>query len=405
MFWNRKKYKIKKDLKYLLPGLISNYALNQKGIIFAIISSIIDGKKQKNLYGISINKGILWRNNINLPFINELRIDNQGFAWISFYNQLAKIDETGNVVNIIKLKLDKKQKINSFVILNDGFIISINTDYYCKPNAKIIKVNIKGDLLWETKIIPKKVSYSGVVSVSAANNWEKEELEPWEPRDWLTGDILVLNNKSLIKFWSPSSGIGICYCLNIKTGEIQWQTKPGPFNDIACLENKFIIGCQGYGAFNTDLYDENGQIIDKWASVGRYIISKNNEIFVLESSNYSGDSLHLSKLLSDGQVKKLVNISSDYYPYPLIDESNNIVFSFNRKITIIDEKLKKHELFNYKIYQEDLSEKILLFNKGMLIWNIGSILFIAQTNLGKLAQSPWPCLFSNLQGNPVINEK
>jgi hypothetical protein len=404
MFWNRKKFKIKKEIKHLLPGQISKYALTKNGLIFAIISSRLDGKKQNNLCGISIKKGILWRNKINLPFVNDLRIDKKGNAWICFYNQLAQIDDSGNVLNIIKLKLGKKQKINSFVILEESIITSINTDYYCKPNATLMRVDISGNLLWETKIIPNKVSYSGVVSMSAASNWEVEELEPWEPRDWLTGNILVLNNKLLINFWS-SSGIGICYCLNIKTGEILWQTKPGPFSSIACIENKFIIGRQGYGAFNTDLYDENGQIIDKWASYGHYIISKDNEIFVLESSNYSGDSLHVSKLLKNGQVKELINISSDYFPYPLIDEFNNIIVSFNKKITIIDGKLKKHELYDYKIYQDDLSERILIFNQGMLIWNIGSILFIAQTNLGKLAKSPWPCECSNLERNPVINEK
>lgn len=70
-----------------------------------------------SLFGINLDKGIVWRNKIKLPFETDLRIDKNGFSWISYYNEIIQIDTFGKYIKKLRLKLVKNQRIANLLIL------------------------------------------------------------------------------------------------------------------------------------------------------------------------------------------------------------------------------------------------------------------------------------------------
>lgn len=411
MFWNKNKYKILNKLIFDLPGIITKYALNSNNFLFAIIRSKENEKYYEQfLYGISLKNGIVWKYDIQLSYPNELRVDNSGYAWIAHKNEIIKIDENGIVKHTINLVLNKKQQIGSFIILKEGFIVSIQANEQSKPDTKVVRINNSGEIIWDTPIMTNNISHSGVVEMKASNNWKIEKQKPWLPKNWLClydNAILLSSKNILVSFFEmPRSGIGKSYCLDLDTGIIKWTTKPAPYETIACYENgSFIIGHQGYGAFDTLLYNSNGDIINQWKSVGRYVVDNNKNIFLVEMNNSSNSKLHISQLLNDGKILKGEQIEGYYIADPVIDEYCNIAFWRNESLQIVDKNLKRHILLTIKTEKKySMTERMLLINSGLLVFGLDDKLYQVQTNLGKLDNSSWSCKYGNLERNPVINE-
>lgn len=430
MFWKKNKIKAIKAEIFNLPGSLEEYALNKEGLLFAFIKDNVkifktqsSGYSRKTLFGISLKKGIIWRteisitevnNQINLPEPNDLKIDKNGFAWTCCFNQLIQIDSSGKIIKRITIYLDEDQEIGKFLILDSGFIVLLQTNINSrKINVKLLRINNNGNLVWETKIIPKVIKNKGITQVTDFENWTPYESPPWEPREWLNLDILVSFDKLVASFFEYSSGIGICYYIDIFTGEIEWETEPDPMPHIICLDNgKLLSGFSGYDSFDTFLYNKKGEIIQKWDIAGNYLISQNNTIFLF-STMYSepGKLFYFYELLRDGSKKgyfhiRFLNNRSGYnYIFPAIDEFGNIIFWLENELIAVNNNLNEHILFKLDTEKKQLSDRILLSEKGTIICAVENNLIVVKTNLGKLANSPWPCKYGNLERNPVINEK
>lgn len=383
------------------------YAISKGGIIYAIIRE--EGNENwynQKVIAFSINGDILWNSKLKIEYPNELRISKEGKCFVSFSNTIHEINEDGTTQETFSLNLDHDQEIGSFVILNNSFIFCIHGKN--EPNAKVLKTDLKGMLEWETKIPVNGISHEGVVEARADNNWKIEQKKSWSAENWLCllGDeIIVSKNTVLVNYHEmPRSGIGKTYLLDLNSGKIKWDSKPAPFESVSSIGDvDFLIGHHGYGAFDTQLINSNGDIIDKWKSVGTTVISKDKEISLIEMDNASSSKLYHSKLDSNGRIARGSKIDGYYIIYPVLDHLGNMIFWRNKELMIIDSNSKRHSLMKIDFEKEpNTSRRMLLFDEGQLIFSLNKELYILKTNLGLLEDSSWACKYGNNERNPVI---
>ncbi|MEM6378205.1 MAG: hypothetical protein AAF705_08325, partial [Bacteroidota bacterium] len=268
MLGKKREYKILDAKKVNIPGYVMKYGISRSGIIYAIIRE--DGDEywyNQNVIGLSISGDVLWKSSLKVGFPNELRISKEGKCYVSHSNSIVEIKEDGTHKETCSLDLDVGQEIGSFIILSKSFIFCIHGKG--KPNAKIVKTDLKGAVAWETKIPVNKIDYEGVVESRADNNWKIEPKKAWPAENWLClrgNEVIISKSTILVNYHEmPRSGIGKSYLLDLNSGRIKWDSKPAPFESVCCVgDGNFLIGHQGYGAFNTQLVNDNGEVIDSW---------------------------------------------------------------------------------------------------------------------------------------------
>jgi len=411
LIWNRNKYKILKQNKIQLSGLVSKYGLNKSGVLFAILNPNKMDESWNNywLVGISLDKGILWEYKTSDFKPNELRISDNGDAYISNGNEIRQISDDGEIQKSIIFKIDSDQEIGSFVLLKDGFLITLQGKD--KPNAKVQRTAFDGEIIWESPISTKDISYKGLVQMSAKDDWKAKEMPPWNPKSWnclINNEIIISEENVLVNYFEfPGSGIGMSFCLSIETGDIVWTTKPAPFESICGLKGgKFLIGHQGYGAFDTNLYNKEGKIIERWKSVGTSVVNSNDEIFAIEMDNHSDSKLHFVELKKGNEVKKGRRIPGYYIVHPVLDDLGNVIFWRNNELVIVDNKGNLHKLFAIKPTERDwTSNRMLLHQSGILVFSVNENLYVLKTTLGRLDQGSWSCKYSNNERNPIIKKE
>ncbi len=67
---------------------------------------------------------------------------------------------------------------------------------------------------------------------------------------------------------------------------------------------RFIMGIEGYGYFETRLYDENGEQLREWRSYGHYIVDADESIRVVEAERRSPSNARVVRLLPNGKIEK-----------------------------------------------------------------------------------------------------
>jgi hypothetical protein len=81
----------------------------------------------------------------------------------------------------------------------------------------------------------------------------------WEPRDFTPErdeGLLVSGDRVPATYLEVASGLGVGYCLDLGSGDLLWETPPRPIGARAVAgPGRFLVGAQGYGAFETCLYD------------------------------------------------------------------------------------------------------------------------------------------------------
>lgn len=408
MIWNKNKYKILDQNKIQLSGLVSKYGLNKSGTLFAILRPNKPDESWDNfrLAGISLDKGMLWEHKVSDFKPNELRISDDGDAYISYSNEIRQVSKEGKIQKSIILKIDSDQEIGSFILIKGGFIVTLQGKG--KPNAKVQRINLDGEIIWESSISTKDISYKGLVQMSAKDDWKAKEMPPWNPKSWnclINNEIIISEENVLVSYFEfPGSGIGLSFCLDIETGIIKWTTKPAPFESICGLtDGKFLIGHQGYGAFDTNLYSKDGEIIERWESVGTAVVNSNDEIFAIEMDNNSRSKLHFVELKNGGTIKKGKQVPGYYIIHPVLDDLGNVIFWRNNELIIIDNEGALHKLFAIKPTERDrISDRMLLHQNGTLVFSVNENLYVLKTSLGSLEKSAWACKHSNNERNPII---
>jgi hypothetical protein len=155
----------------------------------------------------------------------------------------------------------------------------------------------------------------------------------------------------------PSSGIGFGYAVSLTDGALRFTTRTGPLSEVAAIGGgAFLVGYQGYGAFETLRYDRDGRVAERWASHGYYLVG--DGVRVIELENTRPSRMHLVRLLPGGAVAKGEWLDGYYTSRPLLGADGTAYFFrkgavFAARDLSIDERLvltaPDHGLFSTAI--------------------------------------------------------
>ncbi len=125
-----------------------------------------------------------------------------------------------------------------------------------------------------------------------------------------------------------------------------WTTRPGPTGSKAIVApGQFLIGSQGYGAFETCLYDRDGAVKQRWPSHGYSVLTETGQICLVEMENVLPSKMHFSILERDGSVTRGPHPDDYYTTYPVLTCDNAIAFWRGGALILIDAELRNHVLY------------------------------------------------------------
>jgi len=143
-------------------------------------------------------------------------------------------------------------------------------------------VGPKGTTRWSTHLPVGDVEYEGIVEMSVESGWQPRPKKAWRPGDWQPSyhePLLLSGDRLLASYFEMSSGIGCSYCLNALDGRLLWTTPLRPSSSLAIAdEGEFLVGVQGYGAFDTYRYGRDGTVQPHWPSHAYLLVRENGKI-------------------------------------------------------------------------------------------------------------------------------
>ncbi len=395
---------IQEPLRVQLPGRASSIGMNTADRIYAVA---FDDQKQANLICTNLEGLTIWT--LRFPLSrHELRLADDGTAWFGIHKQLHQVSPDGRILKIVKLPCHENEEFGSFLISKEGFICSLQYRLDMSGDPRVVKLDSDGHLLWSTAIVLNQIANEGAREIGVHTEWKHQPVKPRMPENWVAivpQPLLLSGNYLLASFAEqPHSGIGRAYCLDATDGKLLWTTEPLPISTNAIAGNgRFLIGAQGYGAFDTYLYDKAGTILTHWHSHGDYLLSEDGEFRLAEMENSLPSNMYFSILREDGSVQKGPHLPGYYTTYPAIDKEGTAAFWRNGELILIDKNLEKYVLYtDPSVPERALMSRMLLTNQGKLLFTLEKELWIVKTDLKPLAESDWPCKDGNLQGNPVI---
>lgn len=120
----------------------------------------------------------------------------------------------------------------------------------------------------------------------------------------------------------------------------------------AMLPNgNFLLGLEGYDAFDTWLYDEQGNELQQWRSFGPYVIDEQGGIRVVECDGNAPTHSHIAKLHLDGYIERGPALNHGQVPPPLVVEENDLLIFDHGSLRYFNHELQ--ELQSKEIFKCD----------------------------------------------------
>jgi len=227
----------------------------------------------------------------------------------------------------------KAMQAASFSVLDDGLLVAwehLRSGPVRRPVLE--RITFDGQRTWSTTVPIGEVAFEGVVEMRADEGWITRPKKPWKPESWVSMlKNLRTSGDRLLAVYSemPRSGIGVAYVLGLSDGVLYFVSKKGPAHEVAQLgDGAFLVGYQGYGAFETLQYDPTGRIKNRWSSYG-YYLPEGRAIRVIEMKNVVPSQCHLTRLHPDGTVERGDLLEGYYTSRPYGCRDGNIVFFRN----------------------------------------------------------------------------
>jgi hypothetical protein len=87
----------------------------------------------------------------------------------------------------------------------------------------------------------------------------------------------------------------------------------------------FLVGYQGYGAFETLRYEHDGRTRTRWATHGRYVVTS-SDVRVIEMENVHPSKMHLARLIPGGEVIRGAWLDGYYTSLPCVRADGTVLF-------------------------------------------------------------------------------
>lgn len=365
-----------------------------------------------------LSGSLLWEKTLSSPTPCLLKVAFDS-VWIGSGTTLYQFELDGTLQNNFSLDWIDNRILGSFVVHTDGFYVcSVQSDGYTYQlpdkavEPQILHYSLDGTLRWTVNLPINPIEYDGVIEAGTHTNWNIQPKQAWQPRDWRpdgrSDPILLSDDRLIVSYVEYSSGVGVTYCLNTENGGLLWTTSPQPLGTRAfSRDGHFLIGAQGYGAFDTWLYDGDGTTLNHWPSHGNVVIAPGGEIRVVEMENVLPSRMHFSVFEPTGEVRKGPHLKRYYTTYPVLDSNGTTFFWRDGELIAVDDRLEKHVLYaepTTESYTAVLSQA-LIPNTDKLVFSRDNEIWVFETECAQLANSVWPCASGNLGGNPIFSSQ
>jgi outer membrane protein assembly factor BamB len=280
-----------------------------------------------------LNGAELWTRRLGSTY--RLATVTQGECWLIGRRDVVAITLRGIASHDFEAPLDRREVLGALIRTGDSLLISV---YRTKPDRngaltpRILRTNLDGAVLWSTTLPVGQIAYEGCERIGVATNWEVRPIPPWSPERWLPygDDQLLQSGKRILASFKemPRSGIGCRYVLDLQNGALLWTSRPAPIaNALPLGDSKFLMGAQGYGAFETHLYEEDRIHLQRWDSHGHYVAMPDGPICCIELDNAMPKPQFIVQLLPDGAVERRSERLEGYYTSkPILAADGRIYF-------------------------------------------------------------------------------
>ena len=265
-----------------------------------------------------------------------MAVSRDGKPWVFDEGGVSVFDNRGQVLSRVDVQMSEGMQLSAFAVVDDGFVCACALDNERDLLAPTLqRINSDGTVRWSTTIPVGTIACEGCVQSSADEGWKVRPVDAWQPLTWVSASsrLTVSGDAVLAGFVEmPRSGIGRAYSLSLDDGSIRFTTKTGPLHNVGALgDGAFLVGYQGYGAFETLRYERNGFVQASWASQGHYVIS-GRDIRVIEVDNTIPSRSHIARLAKGGTVRKGAWLVDPQPSAPFLSEDGWLFFICNEEL-------------------------------------------------------------------------
>lgn len=391
-----------------MDGIVASISLAPMGVVCALLRLDRESRRlcMLDMAGNEIHRIDFAFSERDGSSLYVVRISSDGSTWYATGRSLVRLAANGSAPLQIALPLAPDEKLGSFLLTGDDILIAAHQGLPARVQGRVAKIDITGSTIWSLPLLPDGLAYSGVVSVNASNQWRSQPKPAWKPREWRaapSGEPLLRSGEIVLaRFCETHSGLGCTYALDYTTGKGLWSTKPGPESTLALAEHQeFLIGVQGYGAFDLYSYAPNGTQLLHWPSHAYVVVSQAGDLVGVEMENVLPSKMRFCHYQRDGSVRKGPLLEGYYTSYPVIAADDRVAFWRNGQLNIIDAQMRHSVVWRDSALAEVGNwNRTLLSDDGVLIVGLERELLFFATDLPKVAVSPWPCGAGNMRGNP-----
>jgi hypothetical protein len=317
----------------------------------------------------SLDDGEIWREAITWSEVSlrsrtypRLSVTDDGVVWISRDKQLLRVD-SGEVVEVGAV-------ISRFVCLADGFLVALHEDGSSNTDVvSVARIDANGVVMWRTMLeAPPQLTPS---LDSRPTTWDMRLVR---------GDPIVADaSMTVVGACDYSSGIGCRYGLALDSGEIAWRTEPRPWSYVTPTGHSWLLGQQGYGAFEIREVAQDGSELKRWPSDGYVALLPTGAIHVIELENVLPSRTHATALLPGGDVRRGAHLPEFYTSRPALTADGELVFWRNDELQVVDPELRQRRLAPAPSGETDPS-MMYLTAEGTLAFTLGSRLWVEESD-------------------------
>jgi hypothetical protein len=253
----------------------------------------------------------------------------KGTPWVLDTEGVWACGDGGECLLRVRMPPREGMRLSAVGSVDDGFVLAWQHDIRAPMRPPILeRVNSDGALRWSVALPVGSIGHEGVRQMSADEGWQPRPMDPWIPDTWFsTSRTLPVSDDAVLACFSemPRSGIGFGYVVSLRDGALRFTTQTGPISEVAPSgAGAFLVGYQGYGAFETLHYDRDGRVSERWASHGYYLVG--DGVRVIELENTLPSKMHLARLLPGGVVTKGEWLDGYYTSRPLLGADGTAYF-------------------------------------------------------------------------------
>jgi hypothetical protein len=314
---------------------------------------------------------------------HPLRIAEDGTAWVESEHRLLRFASDGSQLASIEAGAPGDE-IMSFLLLPDGFVACLYAPDRPKAPPRVVRLHSDGTSVWASKL-------------SSAMLGRDLHLVPH------TQPMLASGRSLLVSFEEIGGGFARSICLDIRTGKRRWESEAGPQNSQAIIApDWFLIGWQGYGAHHMVVLNPEGRKGAGWDQHAWVVIGRDGTISGPEMENIVPSHSTFSRFRWGLPVERGVALGGYYTSFPALTATGWVVFwRESEGLVGIDPAGAKHTLWAGGDDARSYGTRVVVSPSGSVLFGVAQSLCIVPTELGPLAEGPWPCGGLNARNNPV----